>query len=61
MRKKSFFDSYCRFHRNQPVFIEGKDIGKVNGVITAIGTQEVCYYIPVYHYDFCVVSTIFGP
>ncbi|XP_052073379.1 sin3 histone deacetylase corepressor complex component SDS3-like isoform X3 [Mytilus californianus] len=29
------------FHRNQPVFIEGKDIGKVNGVITAIGTQEI--------------------
>ncbi|CAG2244884.1 SAP45 [Mytilus edulis] len=30
-----------RFHRNQPVFIEGKDIGKLNGVITAIGTQEI--------------------
>ncbi|XP_063397085.1 sin3 histone deacetylase corepressor complex component SDS3-like isoform X3 [Mytilus trossulus] len=29
------------FHRNQPVFIEGKDIGKLNGVITAIGTQEI--------------------
>lgn len=29
------------FHRNQPVFIEGKDVGKVNGVITAIGTQEI--------------------
>ena len=30
-----------RYHRNQPVFIEGKDVGKVNAVITAIGTQEV--------------------
>ncbi|KAK3084624.1 hypothetical protein FSP39_016469 [Pinctada imbricata] len=29
------------FHRNQPVFVESKDLGKVSGVITAIGTQEI--------------------
>ena len=35
--------SLCRFHRNQPVFVESKDLGKVSGVITAVGTQEVSY------------------
>ncbi|CAH1801828.1 unnamed protein product [Owenia fusiformis] len=29
------------FHRGQPVYIEGKDIGKVNAVISAVGTQDV--------------------
>lgn len=29
------------FHRNQPVFVECKEMGKFSGVITAIGTQEV--------------------
>ncbi|XP_048757371.1 sin3 histone deacetylase corepressor complex component SDS3-like isoform X2 [Ostrea edulis] len=29
------------FHRNQPVFVESKDMGKFTGVITAVGTQEI--------------------
>lgn len=29
------------FHRNQPVIVESKEGGKVYGVITGIGTQEV--------------------
>jgi len=29
------------FHRNQPVFVECKEMGKFSGVITAIGTQEI--------------------
>ena len=36
---------FCsRFHRNQPVIVECRDTGgKFSGVITAIGTQEVCF------------------
>ncbi|XP_022337531.1 sin3 histone deacetylase corepressor complex component SDS3-like isoform X4 [Crassostrea virginica] len=29
------------FHRNQPVFVESKDMGKFTGVITTVGTQEI--------------------
>ena len=29
------------FHRQQPVFVVSKDIGKDSYVITAVGTQEV--------------------
>ncbi|XP_033748298.1 sin3 histone deacetylase corepressor complex component SDS3-like isoform X1 [Pecten maximus] len=29
------------FHRNQPVFVECRDSANFNGVITAIGTQEI--------------------
>jgi len=29
------------FHRNQPVYIESKDAGKVSAVISAVGTQEI--------------------
>jgi len=29
------------YHRNQPVFVESKDSGKVSAVISAVGTQEI--------------------
>ncbi|XP_071946249.1 sin3 histone deacetylase corepressor complex component SDS3-like [Antedon mediterranea] len=37
---KLLYDKRC-FHRNQSVYIESKDMGKVAAVITSIGTNEI--------------------
>jgi len=31
----------CRFHRGQPIFVEGKDIPRFAGNISAIATEAV--------------------
>lgn len=38
-----FKQKNCRFHRGQPVYVEGKDLTRFAANISAIGTEVVSY------------------
>lgn len=41
----SYFIFIYRYHRGQPVFVEGRQMAKFPAVISAIGNETVSFYL----------------